>query len=82
MIKDIDILKKAHSEDEDESNKPDILLIDLPVETYDKLESKGFNVFKGSFGSPYKVKCSNNLTKVRGEEDLPMIYGQYSDSKS
>jgi len=52
-------------------HKPKILLIDLPSELTNKMKSAGFNVSAGSFGSPYKVKVSNNYQPVIPNLNLP-----------
>ncbi|MHA2062185.1 MAG: hypothetical protein ACW963_07860, partial [Candidatus Sifarchaeia archaeon] len=51
--------------------KPKILLIDLPNECLDQVRLAGFNALAGTFGSPYKVSCSDNLEPVIGEPFLP-----------
>ena len=68
--------ERLSSEEENEVNTPNILLIDLSNETYDELKSKGFNVSKGSFGSPYSVYKSDKYNFVKGEADLPVISEQ------
>jgi hypothetical protein len=40
--------------------KPNILLLDLPDNIYDTLQSAGFNVSSGSFGSPYRKHTSGD----------------------
>ncbi|BDZ68604.1 hypothetical protein [Methanobacterium ferruginis] len=64
---------KLSSVEEVESNKPDILLIDLPDEIFKELKSKGFNVSKGSFGTPYNVNRSDVYDVVKGKDHLPVI---------
>jgi len=51
--------------------KPKILLIDLPEETEGILRTDGYNVTTGSFGTPYKVKKSDNLYPVITNGNLP-----------
>lgn len=51
--------------------KPKILLIDLPVACIDYVQSAGFNVSTGTFGSPYKVKLGDEYRPVIGEPSLP-----------
>jgi len=51
--------------------KPKILLIDLPGELTNKMKSAGFNVSAGTFGSPYKVKVSDNYQPVIPNLNLP-----------
>jgi len=51
--------------------KPKILLIDLPNELTNTLKSAGFNVSAGTFGSPYKVKISDDYQPVIPNFDLP-----------
>jgi len=52
-------------------NKPKILLIDLPSELTNKLKSAGFNVYAGTFGSPYKVKIRDDCQPVIHNFNLP-----------
>jgi len=52
-------------------HKPKILLIDLPSELTNKMKSAGFNVSAGTFGSPYKVKVSDNYQPVIPNPNLP-----------
>ncbi|OEU47713.1 MAG: hypothetical protein BA871_00505 [Desulfuromonadales bacterium C00003096] len=51
--------------------KPKILLIDLPDTALDGVLSVGFNASAGTFGSPYKVKLSDDYTPVVYKSDLP-----------
>lgn len=69
-------LKEFLDEKESQTENPDILLIDLPDEIYRELKSKGFNVSKGSFGTPYSVYKSNKYFVVKGKGHLPVISEQ------
>lgn len=58
------------------SPKPKILLINLPDKVSEGLKSKGFNVNVGTFGSPYKVEVSREITPVIERPNLPNISEQ------
>ena len=47
--------------------KPKILLVDLPDTCTKQLQSAGYNIRAGSFGSQFKVKASDGLAVVAGE---------------
>lgn len=54
--------------------KPKILLVDMPEACAVALEDAGFNIHKGTFGRPYKVKrCDSLACASIGDEDLPNI---------
>lgn len=54
--------------------KPKILLIDLPDTVLNSVRSAGFNASAGTFGSPYKVECSDNYMPVIHKVRLPEYY--------
>jgi hypothetical protein len=51
--------------------KPKILLIDLPPEITEELRAIGFNVHRGTFGSPYKVERTGGYSPVIFKAELP-----------
>lgn len=63
--------KDSKSSDSGNNNpkheKPKILLVDFPSNYLDTLKSNGFNVYQGTFGSPYKVECSDKYQPVIGK---------------
>jgi len=44
--------------------RPQILLVDIARETQQVLEAEGYNVFSGSFGTPYKVLMGDTTVPV------------------
>ncbi|MFA0834246.1 MAG: hypothetical protein ACC609_09590 [Methanobacterium formicicum] len=76
MVDFNEFLNDEISSEEKNEVKLDILLIDLSDEIYEKLEVMGFNVSKGSFGTPYNVQRSEEYKVVIGEENLPVISEQ------
>lgn len=51
--------------------KPNILLLDLPVEDIQLLASSGFNVTFGTLGTPYRVRQSIEFRALIGEATIP-----------
>jgi hypothetical protein len=51
--------------------KPKILMLDVPDDVYEAVALKGFNVRKGSFGKPYKVRKDGGFQPVIGKAELP-----------
>lgn len=57
--------------------KPKILLIDLDKETFDALQSTGYNVYRGKFGDVYCVSKSDKLVPLpRHSSRLPNLEEQ------
>ena len=56
--------------------KPKIIIIDLPESIADCLKSNGFNVIRGTLGTPYEVQQSDNLLPVGLNHSLPNITEQ------
>ncbi len=54
-------------------DKPKILLIDLPEGCLNTIKQAGYNVLSGTFGSPYKVKKSDDYVPVIGTPELPNV---------
>jgi hypothetical protein len=54
--------------------KPKILLLDLPEETLSVVQSAGFNVVSGTFGTPYKVEPDNRYLPIIPNANLPEDY--------
>jgi hypothetical protein len=52
-------------------SKPKIALIDLPESAVNKLAESGYNVTKGSFGTPFEVIRSNASTPILLDCHLP-----------
>jgi hypothetical protein len=53
--------------------KPKIMLIDLEDHVFNSIKSAGFNVFRGTFGSPYGVRISDSIEPVAIDFSLPNI---------
>src|SRR5687768_10890417 len=52
-------------------SKPRILLVDIPDAVAETLLNHGFNVTKGSLGTPYRVSRESVFRPLIGRADMP-----------